>query len=597
MSTKSPVLKCLLILSSLSFLLWGGSANANPVQPNQNLATDETEQAGDIPGRATKVTAGGVSLERELLAKAAPDECYAGIGNIYPPGPPCGLGFPKVNQAFVWGLAKTDDSLWFGTAPNAPCLVFGGYLSVTLPHETDSWVCEFGESQYSPPLPEVYGDWRPPHIYLYDLQSQTLSEKSLVDPLFYTTSGIRSAGVLGSIVILGGPSLTGGINLFAFHTKTQAYLGSINLPEFTNIRKWLLVNGVLYTAVRNADGSGNVLRWQGDATNPFQYEIVGNLASEGAELAFHQGRIFVSTWPYLKANPPALAGLYMSPILPEEGLTAADSDAWQKVWQSTDYEPDPVTAATYAGGALASFDGYLYWGTMHVPFVATLAHINVYGEPETQLDLLNTILRTHRAISIFRGKDFGTASEEITLLYGEIYLSVYNFDPQSGTGVWKFAVNKMNAEPLWGKSGFDNFYNNYTWTMAVFHDQLYVGTMDWSYLFQDGLALLVEYIFGLPIDPNIPVDFPTPLNYGADLYRFSSFNSPAIAESLDGVGNYSNYGIRTMISEDALYLGTANPMNLMTDPSDDKPEGGWELLRLSEKVLTLLNTYLPMINR
>ena len=37
----------------------------------------------------------------------------------------------------------------------------------------------------------------------------------------------------------------------------------------------------------------------------------------------------------------------------------------------------------------------------------------------------------------------------------------------------------------------------------------------------------------------------------------------------------------TMLSDDALYLGMANPMNLLTDPLDDKPEGGWELLRLS----------------
>ena len=37
-----------------------------------------------------------------------------------------------------------------------------------------------------------------------------------------------------------------------------------------------------------------------------------------------------------------------------------------------------------------------------------------------------------------------------------------------------------------------------------------------------------------------------------------------------------------MISDDALYLGMANPMNLLTDPNDDLPEGGWELLKLSQ---------------
>lgn len=51
---------------------------------------------------------------------------------------------------------------------------------------------------------------------------------------------------------------------------------------------------------------------------------------------------------------------------------------------------------------------------------------------------------------------------------------------------------------------------------------------------------------------------------------------------MNGVGNYSSYGIRNMIGrEDGLYLGMANPMNLLTDPFDEKPEGGWELIRLT----------------
>lgn len=49
-----------------------------------------------------------------------------------------------------------------------------------------------------------------------------------------------------------------------------------------------------------------------------------------------------------------------------------------------------------------------------------------------------------------------------------------------------------------------------------------------------------------------------------------------------GLGNYLNYGIRNMVADGStLYLGMANPMNLRTDPDDDVPEGGWELIRLS----------------
>jgi hypothetical protein len=39
----------------------------------------------------------------------------------------------------------------------------------------------------------------------------------------------------------------------------------------------------------------------------------------------------------------------------------------------------------------------------------------------------------------------------------------------------------------------------------------------------------------------------------------------------------------------------ANPMNLLTDPGDDLPEGGWELLCLSHPASTTV--YLPCILR
>jgi hypothetical protein len=150
----------------------------------------------------------------------------------------------------------------------------------------------------------------------------------------------------------------------------------------------------------------------------------------------------------------------------------------------------------------------------------------------------------------------------------------------------------MNADPMWGAAGFGNFYNNYTWTMRPYEGQLFVGTMDYSYLLEEGLPLLL-YLLGLP--PDTPVPLPDAV-HGADLYRFPDAASPALAESLNGVDNASTYGIRTMISDDALYLGMANPMNLLTDPLDDLPEGGWELLRLWRPA-GASSTYLPIVLR
>jgi hypothetical protein len=51
-----------------------------------------------------------------------------------------------------------------------------------------------------------------------------------------------------------------------------------------------------------------------------------------------------------------------------------------------------------------------------------------------------------------------------------------------------------------------------------------------------------------------------------------------------GLGNYLNYGVRSMVVDGStVYIGTANPMNLRTDLTDDVPEGGWELLKLTPK--------------
>ena len=523
------------------------------------------------------------TLTPTLLAKADPDECFYGIGiSGTPPVPPCAEGgIPKVNQGFLWGMVKSGDTLWFGTGANVQCLAKGAYANLTTPYQTSCYVCEFGESLLSPPLPENHGDWRPPRIYTYTLSQKILIEKTPAIPLLNATVGIRSAGALNELVFLGGPSLTGGINLFAFKATTGEFLGAKHFPEYNNIRKWLAVHGVLYTTVgttQKYSQGGSVLRWTGDLEEPFQFEVVGTLDGTGAEIAFHENRLFVSTWPSLPESNtelPKLAGLWMSPQLFENGLTVKHKGLWTKIWQADDYEPDPLTALTYGGGALASFDGYLYWGTMHVPFMSTLVHFHTYGIPQNPEEKITALLGTYRAISIFRGKDLSSEKRKIQLVYGMPRLPT--FTPGQG---WKILPNTMkNPYPLWGPSGFGNAFNLYTWSMSVYQNRLYVGTLDWGFLFQGTLNSILHTV-NMP-SLSSPI-FPCPLySYGADLFYFPSAKSPALPESIDGIGNYTNYGLRTMVSDDALYIGTANPMNLLTDLDDDLPEGGWELIQLT----------------
>ena len=429
-----------------------------------------------------------------------------------------------------------------------------------------------GQSQLSKQrgLPSTIGDWRPPKVLVYDLVSRSVTDRTAdianASPAdanrLLTTLGMRAAGSFGGVALLGGPSLNGAINLFAFDTSTGSYLGSTTLTAYGNIRHFLVADGALYAGVGlgvNGASGGRILRWTGSRTDPFAFVEVGDLPDQAADLTVFHGRVFVSTWVPRGTNPD-LAGLWMSPPLRSDGLTTVDATNWHEVWSVSRYEPDPLVATTYNVGALATYDGYLYWGTMHVPFQADF-QFQAAHPPTSQAEATADAQDTQRATVLFRGRDFGTDRQKVGLLYGESTLPA--FDP--GTNAWQPTSTRYT--PLYGASGFGNAFNNYTWTMGVAAGRLYVGTMDWSFIAHD-------------LIPARPVD---PAGFGADLWTFRSSAGPATAVDTTGLGNYLNYGIRTMVTDGTtLYLGMADPMNLRTDPSAG-PEGGWELIQLDTR--------------
>ena len=563
----------------------------------QDLYSEECEAAGRTQSRDP-----GYVIE--LLAKAEPDECFFGVGdplNQYPfdfDTQTCD-GMPKVNQAYVWGMVKEGDNVWLGTAANMLCTV-PGLLSIAMGDMTGGFgsedvmamsnrvACEYGEGVYGQGLglPEFLGDWRPPEIFAYNTATDTLEQKVPGDALLAETWGVRGAAAADNVVFMGGPNLAGmsqpsptaALNMWAFNATTGALIGTHTFQEYTDIRKWALIDGELYAGVANNPFfppnlvGGSILHWIGSEADPFQFEVVGNI-TDGypAYLAEHEGRLFATTWAHFDSQG---ASLWMSPVIQAGGLTTADADSWERVWVATDYEPDPVTAQTYLGGALHSFDGYLYWGVMFVPMMGASSHMMAYSI-DNDLHMAAAMLGSFRPISIFRGRDFGTRAEEKEVVYGLPFMPACL--PLEGGGCplgWKIKKNKMGP-PIAGLAGFGNFFNTYTWAMAADEDGLYVGTFDWSFI----MHFMIEQ-FEAEYGP-LP-DFELPCFYaGADLYRIRTGDAGAIPVDLAGLDNWSSYGVRFMdMDEDELYLGMANPMNLMTDLTDDEPEGGWELLRL-----------------
>ena len=236
-------------------------------------------------------------IVQSLLAKATPDECFAGVGVNYPVADPtCPEGSqPKTNQSYVWGMTQTNNTIWFGTGANVQCLVGGAYLQQSSPTLNADAVCEMGQSMGSrlASVPAAFGDTRPPHAFRYDQKAKT--NVDLTTGLtgadlgrLRATIGFRAAGTNGKVVYFAGPGMTG-VNLFAFNASTSAFLGSTTLAEYTNIRAWLRNGDQLYTGVANRTGGGSVLRFNGTIEAPFAFDIVGeNIDGEVANLAIHK---------------------------------------------------------------------------------------------------------------------------------------------------------------------------------------------------------------------------------------------------------------------------------------------------------------------
>jgi hypothetical protein len=390
---------------------------------------------------------------------------------------------------------------------------------------------------------------------------------------------------MDGIVFLAGPAagVAKGVNVFAIDAATGTLLGfgTIGNGSYTNVRQWTIAKDGLYVGVGTATG-GAVLRWTGTSGNPISFVEVGHLPSDAANMVLHDdGRIYITTWP----GGQSPAGLYRSPVVPDAGLTPADADAadWKTpLWLATydgnpahadvpAYDPDTVTGFTVGGGAIVSFKGRLYFGTMSVPFVAAEAAMAHYGLADAEL--LRTALGTHRSIAIFEVKFPAQKKVKVSMLFGEKYLPTYD----AATNGYSVAYDKAHRTgfvPRWGPSGFGNFFNAYTWSAVVYRGEVFMGTFDWSQL----ARVMIESIAAEQLQPAVAQAFlklvgPGLPREGADLIRFS--DDDVRAESVSGLGNNRNYGIRNMITDGHnLYVGTANPMNL-------DPAGGWELIKLS----------------
>ena len=522
-------------------------------------------------------TPGSPALDNQLLAVAVPDECFNGIGVDYPPmnaDGTCPEGIPKINESRIWGLTQESGKLWFGTLANSQCVVTGQVKGDDpSPILNNLYTCEFGESEGArthPDAPAALGDWRPPAIYSYEMATGTLVKQDIQDRRINQTLGFRGAGSIDNIAFLGGQSTfrtTSAINIFAFKADTGDYLGSCSRTDYNYIRGWGLVDGVLYVGVGSRT-HGAVLRWDGSmASFPGDFcsafSEVASLPAAVANLTLYTGgdgrdRLAATTVALrnpVVAGAPGI-GTWVSSPIPPGGFTPDNPGTWRQVWSPAQYDPDKVTGRFgYSGGAIAQYEGWLYWGTIHLGGNAAMGvHQKCtasycFGAPANDAEMQALKDGVYRSTSLWRGRNLeDPGTREIQLLYGEAELPACCVEAKT------FAMTSTGWTPLYGRSGFGNPNNEYTWRMAVFGGHLYIGTYDTS-------ALQGAW-----------------MEAGADLWRFDTPDSPAVNQDHTGLGNRLNSGIRALEPLDdgsGLIVGTSNGFNL-------SPNGGWELILLKE---------------
>ncbi|SEL79404.1 hypothetical protein [Streptacidiphilus jiangxiensis] len=551
---------------------------------------------------ASGSSAPGPILNVQKVAQAPVDDCFASIGGAHPvpsANGTCPTGYqPKIDGNYVWSAARSGDYGYYGTLSNLTCGASfwdGDTTPETVP---GAQVCEFGKGPAASTLGAEYGDTRIPRVLRVNADTQKVEDITPTgDPILQRTLGLRAAASNNDVVLFFGQlvgdtsqNLNSGLAAFAFEGSTGKFLGSHAFSNIVSARNGVVASdGNLYVAARQAGGlGGEVLKWTGNKTNPFQFDTVGTLPNDAGYLATFGNHLVVSGWGTQPAgqNGAVVGGpskIWMSPAIPSTGLTTADAGSWNSIFSWDQYDPDPAVAKGIDFGGIQEWNGDLYVGSYNPAALGAVETLwKTYGQPSGDVAKMRDMTGANRAVTIFRIHAPGTAQQTTTLLYGEKTLPVY--DPTTKT--WGNKPNLLGQTPKFGPSGFNgNPGNAYAWTFTVFQNKLYMATFDETGLISPsapftktdiGFTSTTEQLLQNVVGPSLKATLG-----GGDVWRMDDPNQPAVAETLNGFGDSSEHGVRVFLpfeDKGELYAGLASAYNL---DSSTVNRGGWVLDRLT----------------
>jgi len=554
------------------------------------------------------------------VAKAQKDGCFFSVGNENNQYAAKGIdieaclaegGNPKANQSYIWCSTEEAGKLFYGTASNYLCQSFMNFSRNDSLHD-NCLACEWKYSMFGAQndLIGFYGDFRPPHAYVFDPETgEHIDITPYEDPLLQHTLGLRAAGSIDSIVFFAGPGMgknpgeLQGIRIFAFDAITNDFLESVQLDSLLaeyhlqpdNVRRCACVNESLYIGLSAKDLKeenkkiGIVLKWTGNRHDLFKCQLVARVPGPVNEITLHNDRLYLHTWPTINmghANSDevkieSVSSIYMSSKIEACGLTEDHIDSWEKVWDYSKYDPDDFVWQAYSGGKMISYNGYLYYGTLHMP-MANFLMMKLKKDDASTWEMLNGLLGSHRAITVFRCKDFSLKEPEVEIVFGMEELPVYDTEKKK----WKTEANKLNKKPLSGPMGIWSPFNHYTWSMEELDGKLFIGTKSFFRMVPEMVSAMSDKMVSRlqkRIDTTKCIrseiinvsGLYIPSNWvGGDLFYLTKDSNIPLNITSDGFGNQYNYGMRSMTRiRDKLYVGTANPYNLTE-------KGGYELIEV-----------------
>jgi hypothetical protein len=489
-------------------------------------------------------------------------------------------------NVYAWSMATLGDDLYVGTARQAaiaPVMELLGPTMGMLPNAAFdytrvpplvSFVATDTPAGQPPKLRStpygsfglpllMFGAWNSlsqAEILRFDHDTRTWTrvyQAPMVPTLMRDASGT-------SVVETDTPLAIGFRNMVAFDGHLYATAGSLSFAQ-----QPLIGSGLISSLLFMSDEDGE--NW-GPLNTP------ALMGLESRALGVHNGKLYVGVGTQTVGS---LGGV----IVPAGVWCSATPDvpgSWTNVLDFPTLESGlPLTEQNTGVISMASANGFLYIGTENQSgfevWRSTVA--SPTGSTDWKClvtggagDAYNVWAGTMKAFntSVYVGsmavpgmaasqslKSFDIIRVLSPLCNDRVQLLVGNRTPTIPVN----GVTKRTPLSGW-QSGFGWPFDLYLWSMEVYQGRLYVGSMDMSSMLRVASENGAD-LSGMANAMGVPPFLFNVMLKGAGFDLWSTSNGIIWCNSsLTGMGDYTNYGARTMrVWDDQLVIGTANPFN------------------------------------